>query len=60
MLRALATNNPNVLLLDTQHGLDGKCENFLDLVHFSPEGDRKMAEVIFEGIKPLLEKEMAP
>jgi len=60
MLRTLATNNPEVYLLDTQHGLDGKCENFLDLVHFSPDGDRKMAEVIFEGIKPLLEREKAP
>jgi lysophospholipase L1-like esterase len=60
MVRTLATKYPRVSFIDTQHGLDGKCENFLDLVHFSPEGDRKMADVIFEGIKPLLEMEMTP
>lgn len=60
MLRILANANPEILLINTHPRLDGKCENFLDLVHFSPEGDREMAEAVFEAIKDELQREVVP
>ena len=37
--------------------LDGEHQKFIDLVHFSPEGDRQMAETLFEAIRGRLQAE---
>ncbi len=51
--------HPEVCRVDTHPALDGDPENFLDLVHFAPPGERQMAENMFAGIGKLLEEDLA-
>jgi len=60
ILRQLAREHPDITLVDTQFALDGHHENFFDLMHFTPDGEQRMAEIFFEGIKPILAADLAP
>ena len=55
----LAREHPEVLLVDTVPVLDGRHKNFIDLVHFTPEGDAAMAHIFFSGIRDFLQTELA-
>jgi hypothetical protein len=42
----------------THPHLDGGHENFIDTIHFSPEGERQMAENVFVGISNVLKEDL--
>ena len=50
MVRELTDRNPEVGLVDTRPGLDGHRRFFIDLVHLTQEGRRRLAESIYAGI----------
>jgi lysophospholipase L1-like esterase len=54
----LAEQDPDLCRVDTHPHLDGECQHFLDLVHFSPLGDRQLAENFFKGIHEILETDL--
>jgi hypothetical protein len=54
LVQEIARRHPAVALLDTHPGLDGEHDKFIDPMHFAPEGDRQMAETMFEGIRGIL------
>jgi lysophospholipase L1-like esterase len=56
--RKLAAENPDIHLVDTCPALDGRHEYFFDLVHFTAEGKKMMAEVMYEGIKDELQRSL--
>lgn len=58
MVRALASEHPEVIFIDTHPGLDGDHEKFIDVIHMTDEGRRQLAENIFAGIRPWLEHEL--
>jgi lysophospholipase L1-like esterase len=60
LVAALARENPGVTFVDTHPRLDGRRDNFIDLVHFSEEGEQAMAETMFAGIRKILEEELSP
>jgi hypothetical protein len=55
----LAVENPEVCFVDTHPQLDGEHEKFIDLIHFTGEGDRQLATNIFNGIRELLQRDLA-
>ncbi len=55
IVQQLAAQNPGLAFVDTHPHLDGESDKFYDLVHFTPEGDRQVAEAIFAAIRPTLE-----
>jgi lysophospholipase L1-like esterase len=55
ILQQLAGQHPEVCLIDTHPHLDGEHEKFIDLMHFTQEGRRQLAENIFAGIRKTLE-----
>lgn len=55
LVRALSAQNPGVLLIDTQPGLDGCHEKFIDLIHLTQEGRNSLAETFFKGLRPWIE-----
>ena len=55
----IVRQNPDGWLVDTHPHLDGEHEKFIDLVHLTQEGRQQLAESIFAGIKPILEKDLA-
>lgn len=59
IIEQLAKNNPEVWLVDTRPSMDGEHIFYTDLVHFTSEGEQRMAEVMFAGIKEQLKKELA-
>jgi lysophospholipase L1-like esterase len=58
IVSALAAENPEVCFVDTHPHLDGDHEKFIDLIHFSAEGERQMAENVFAGISHVLEQDL--
>lgn len=58
LLAAIAQRHPEVRLVDTHPSLDGDHRKFIDLVHFAPDGDRQLAENIFDGISNILWNEL--
>lgn len=60
ILKQIAAEHPGVLLVDTTPVLDGVTKYYLDLVHFSPAGEKQFAEVMFAGIEHVLRQELAP
>jgi lysophospholipase L1-like esterase len=54
IVRELAAQYPDICFVDTHPHLDGEHENFIDTIHFSPEGERRMAENVFAGISNVL------
>ena len=59
ILQQLAREYPESCFVDTHPGLDGVHNNFLDLVHFSPAGERQMAENLFAALRPILEQALS-
>lgn len=59
MLQQLVELNPEVSYVDTHPGMDGHPEMFIDLGHMTSEGRARMAENVFNGIRSLLEQELA-
>jgi lysophospholipase L1-like esterase len=57
ILQQLAGQHPEVCLIDTHPHLDGEHEKFIDLMHFTQEGRRQLAENIFAGIRKTLESD---
>jgi hypothetical protein len=60
LLRQLAQRYPEVCLVDTQPGLDGARDQFIDVVHLSREGDWQLAETFFSGTSNLLQQALRP
>ena len=58
LIKELARQHPAVIFADTNPGLDGHYEKFIDLVHFAPEGDRQLAENFFAAVTNVLTKEL--
>ena len=58
ILQQLASQHPEVCLIDTHPHLDGEHEKFTDLMHFTQEGRRQLAENIFAGIRKTLENDI--
>ena len=58
IVRELAARNPEVCFVDTHPHLDGEHENFIDVIHFSPEGERQLAENVFAGISNVLQADL--
>jgi lysophospholipase L1-like esterase len=56
----LAAENPEVCFVDTHPHLDGEHEKFIDLIHFTGEGERQLAENIFAGISNALRQDLTP
>ncbi|HEY3864087.1 MAG TPA: GDSL-type esterase/lipase family protein [Verrucomicrobiae bacterium] len=56
----LAREHPGICLIDTHPGLDGEHEKFIDIIHLTNEGRRQMAENMFQGIRGILERDLAP
>ena len=56
----LAAQHPEVCFVDTHPHLDGEHEKFIDLIHFTGEGERQLAENIFAGIRNALEQDLGP
>ncbi|HUD84424.1 MAG TPA: SGNH/GDSL hydrolase family protein, partial [Candidatus Saccharimonadales bacterium] len=58
IVRQLAEQNPGVCFVDTHPGLDGDHSKFIDIVHFTQEGRRRLAANIFAGIRQRLEEDL--
>jgi lysophospholipase L1-like esterase len=58
ILQQLASQHPEVCLIDTHPHLDGEHEKFTDLMHFTQEGRRQLAENIFAGIRKTIENDI--
>lgn len=52
----LARREPEVLLVDSRPGLNGEFDKgyYIDIVHFTPAGDRRMAENVLAGLEEYL------
>ena len=59
LVREIAETN-HVRFVDTQPGLDGQHESFIDLIHLTQEGRQRMAETMFSGISDLVKAAAAP
>ena len=59
LVRELARDQADLGLVETGAGLDGHHEHYIDLVHLTQAGRRRLAENIFEGIRELLADELA-
>lgn len=60
VIRGMAQEHPDILVVATRPHLGGKHEFFTDLVHFTQAGRDEMAEVFFEGITNVLEGALRP
>jgi lysophospholipase L1-like esterase len=58
LIEALAREYPDICFVDTRQHLDGEYQHFMDLVHFTPSGDRQLVENFFAALRPLLEQEL--
>ena len=59
IVERLAEEYPGVIFVDTHPALDGNHEKFVDLIHFTQDGRRQLAENMFGGIKETLEKDLS-
>jgi lysophospholipase L1-like esterase len=59
IVQQLAEQNPGVCFIDTHPGLEGEHNKFIDIVHFTQEGRRRLAENIFAGIRQRLKEDLA-
>jgi lysophospholipase L1-like esterase len=59
IVRQLTAEHPEVCFVDTHPHLDGEHEKFIDLIHFTGEGDRQLATNIFNGIRGVLQQDLA-
>jgi hypothetical protein len=59
LVRRLAQQYPEVGFVDSQPGLDGEHDKFIDVAHFAEDGERQLAENIFAGIEEQLKQDLA-
>lgn len=59
IVEQLAREHPQICSIDTHPRLDGRHQEFIDLVHFTGDGNRRMAEGIFAGIEEILAKDLS-
>jgi lysophospholipase L1-like esterase len=59
IVQQLAQQHPEVRFVDTHPNLDGDHDKFIDLMHFTQDGRRQLAETMFAGIRDLLEQNLA-
>ncbi|HEX3716574.1 MAG TPA: GDSL-type esterase/lipase family protein [Verrucomicrobiae bacterium] len=59
IVRRLAEANPGVTFIDTHPNLNSDHHKFIDVVHFTQEGRRQLAENVFAAIRPQLEQDLA-
>jgi hypothetical protein len=50
--------HPDILRVDIHPALDGRDQFFIDSMHFTQEGDRVLAQAMFERIKAFLEHDL--
>lgn len=55
----IASEHPEVCFVDTHPHLDGDHEKFIDVIHFTGEGDRQLADNIYAGIKATLQRDLS-
>lgn len=60
IVRRLCQENPDVQLVETRPYLDGKTDFFIDLAHFSPEGEQQMATTVFMQLEEFLRRALKP
>jgi lysophospholipase L1-like esterase len=58
IVRQLTAQNPEVSFIDTHPGLESAHSQFIDIVHLTQEGRRRLAENMFAGIRQQLEKDL--
>lgn len=59
IVQQLAADHKAICLVDTHPNLDGKHDEFVDVMHFTHEGEQQLAETMFEGIKNVLAEDLA-
>lgn len=47
----------NILYIDLENRLEKKYEYYFDYIHYTNAGSEKVAQIIYEGLSPLLNKE---
>ena len=60
IVEQLGREHPELTVADSHPNLDGRHDEYIDLVHFTEAGEAQMAENIFNRLKPLLEAELSP
>jgi lysophospholipase L1-like esterase len=58
IVEQLARENPDICFAETRPTFDGHHELFYDICHFTPEGEERMAKIMFDAIKDVLQKEI--
>ena len=58
IVRQLAAEHPEICLVDTHPNLDGRHDEFVDIMHFTHEGEVQMAETMLDGIKDILARDL--
>jgi lysophospholipase L1-like esterase len=58
LIHELTKKFPEVREADTHPNLDGQHDKFIDLIHFTQQGDIQLAENIFTSIKDILETDL--
>jgi lysophospholipase L1-like esterase len=58
LLDRFVERHPEVILVNTQAGLDGQHPHYIDLVHFTESGREQLAKNIFAGIRATLERDL--
>lgn len=58
LVEQIARLHPAIQLVNTHPGLDGEHEKFIDLVHFTGEGERHFAELMFRALEPALRQDL--
>jgi lysophospholipase L1-like esterase len=59
IVKQLAGEHREISLVDTHPNLDGEHEKFVDVMHFTHEGERQLAESMFDGIKAVLAEDLS-
>ena len=59
IVKQLADEHAEICWVDTNPNLDGEHDKFVDIMHFTHEGEQQMAETMFNGIKSVLAEDLS-
>jgi lysophospholipase L1-like esterase len=59
LVKQLADQNPEICFVDTHPHLDGDTDKFMDIIHFTHDGDLQMAQAFFEAIQNVLREDLS-
>jgi lysophospholipase L1-like esterase len=59
LVKQLTDQNPDICFVDTHPNMDGDTDKFMDLVHYTEDGERQMAQAFFEGIQNVLREDLS-